>query len=217
MPTQCQTSGLHCRVSFLGRLEMIPKDVSASLHEDNAAALVHYHCPPCNGLLTGLHSTSSGHPQHSKQNFKAGCWTQPDPCCCSQGRQEVKTREKSESHSLPSHWCQQQFICELQGAQNCICIFQDFCKQGSQVHSRGKLNCTSFQKKPQKYPIALREMILNTCALIFQFLFYSFFVADALCSLPDNSCCQRGRLGCLSCVHYEIIQVGALSSALKIL
>lgn len=43
------------------------------------------------------------------------------------------------------------------------------------------------------------------------------FIADALCNLPDKSCCQRGRLGCLSCAHYEIIQVGALSSALKFL
>lgn len=100
MPTQCQTSGLQCRVYFPGSLEMISKDVS-SLPEDIPISLVGYHCPPRNGLLTGLHSTSSGHPQHSKQTFKAVCLTQPDPCPCSQGRQEVKTGEKSESHSLP--------------------------------------------------------------------------------------------------------------------
>lgn len=100
MPTQCQTSGLHCRAFFLGRLEMISEDVSASLHRDMAISLVPYHCPPRNGLLTGLHSASAGYPQHSKQTFKAGCWTRPDPCPCFQGRQEVKTREKSQSHSL---------------------------------------------------------------------------------------------------------------------
>lgn len=100
MPTQCQTSGLHCRVSFLGRLETISEDVSASLHRDMALSLVHCHCPPRKGLLTGLHPASAGHPQHSKQTFKAGCLTQPDPCPRSQGRQEVKIREKSQCHSL---------------------------------------------------------------------------------------------------------------------
>lgn len=73
----------------------------------------------------------------------------------------------------PCHQCQLWFICELQRAQSFICIVQDFCKQGSQVRSRGKYNRTSFQKKPQKYPTAFTQMI-NTCAVIFQFLFYSF-------------------------------------------
>lgn len=97
MPTQCQTSVLHCRVSFLESPEMISKDVSFSPHEDITISLVHHHCPPSNGLLSGLLQAILSIPSRlSKQDV----W-QPDPCPSSQDRQEVKIREKSETHSLP--------------------------------------------------------------------------------------------------------------------
>lgn len=215
MPTQCQTSGLQCRVSFLGRLEMISKDVSASLHEDIAISLLHSHIPPRNGLLPGLHSTSSEHPQHSKQTFNARCLTQPDPCPCSQGRQEVKTREKSESRSLLLTDAKCSLSANFREPKIASVLFRNSASKAAR-HTLGKTQLYQLSKATEISHCLHRDDTKHMCTDLSVSLLL-LFVADALCSLPDNSCCRRGRLGRLSCAHYEIIQVGALSSALKFL
>lgn len=57
--------------------------------------------------------------------------------------------------------------------------------------------------------------IKHTCSNLFSNSFFISFRRSYQCNLPENSCCQTGRLGDLSHAQFKIIRVGALSSALK--
>lgn len=242
---------------------MCPLSYCRALHHQHSSILlVHYHYPPRKGLLTGLHRTSSGHPQRSKQTSALPCaalapsrwhrapqhilflnsplqseaggraaaaqlaWvppcqgdflTQPDPCPRSQGRLKVKTRGKLESHPLPLTDANCSLSVNFREARISSVLFRISAGKAAR-YTQGEIQPCQLSKEATEilhclYVDDTKHMCSNLLSAPFLFL----FIAVSQHNLLDNSCCQRGRLGGLSCAQFEIIQVGALSSALKFL
>jgi len=179
------------------------------------------------GTAVGVHAGSAplvlGSSAQPSPNRAAACplpggfLTQPDPCARSQGRQEVKTTGKSESRPHPLTDANCGLSVNFKESKISSVLLRVAVGEAAR-YAQGETQPYQLSKEATEILHCLyRDDTEHMCSDLLSGPFLFLFTAVARRNHPANSCCQRGRLGGLSRARCEIIQVGALSSALKFL